>query len=94
MRHAGPRDRDVAQLMTYYLLAEDVWGAHVTHGVIEYRDSQRFPILYDPAERAQVLALAEELRRSRQAPDVPRDHQEAWKCRRCGFTAACGQALG
>jgi hypothetical protein len=44
-------------------------------------------------ERARVLVLAEELRQTRQEPDVPRDHQEAGKCQRCGFTITCGQAL-
>jgi len=91
----GPRDRDVAQLITYCVLVEDVWGAHVTHGVIEYRGGQRFEIPYGPAEREWVLALAEEVRQSRRMSDVPRDHQDFWKCRRCGYNTpgVCGQSL-
>jgi CRISPR-associated exonuclease Cas4 len=96
-RHAagkwGPRERDVAQLMAYCLLVEDVWGANVTHGVIEYRGGQRFPIPYSQKERARVRALVEDVRRDRRAPDLPRDHQEAWKCRRCGYSETCGQAM-
>jgi len=81
--------------MTYCLLVENVWGAHVTHGVIEYRGGQRFEIPYGPAEREWVLALAEEVRQWRRMSDVPRDHQDFWKCRRCGYNTpgVCGQSL-
>ena len=88
----GPRDRDVLQLLTYCVLVEDVWGATVTHGLIEYRDG-RVTIPYGPGQRRQVLDLAEEVRRDRMAADVARDHRDAWKCGRCGYSDTCGQAL-
>jgi CRISPR-associated exonuclease Cas4 len=88
----GPRDRDVMQLLTYCVLLEDVWGVVVTHGLLEYSDL-RFTIAYGPKERQRVLELAEAVRRDRMAADVARDHQEAWKCGRCGFSEVCGQAV-
>lgn len=88
----GPRDRDVIQLLTYCVLIEDVWGATVTHGLIEYSD-RRFTIPYGPKQRRRVLELAEKIRRDRMAADVPRDHCDAWKCGRCGYSETCGQAL-
>jgi CRISPR-associated exonuclease Cas4 len=88
----GPRDQDVMQLLTYCVLIEDVWGATVTHGLIEYPD-RRFTIPYGPRERRQVLDLADEVRRDRVAADVARNHHDAWKCSRCGYSGACGQAL-
>jgi CRISPR/Cas system-associated exonuclease Cas4 (RecB family) len=88
----GPRDRDVQQLLTYCVPAEDVWGATVTHGLIEYRDG-RVAIPYGPVQRRQVLDLAEGVRRDRVAADVARDHRDARKCGRCGYSDTCGQAL-
>jgi hypothetical protein len=43
--------------------------------------------------RLDQLLIVERVRQSRRAPDVLRGHQEAWKCRRCGFSKAWGQAL-
>jgi CRISPR-associated exonuclease Cas4 len=88
----GPRDRDVIQLLAYCVLIEDVWGVAVMHGLIEYAD-RRFTVPYGPEQRRQVLELAEEIRRDRRAADVARSHHEAWKCRRCGYSETCGQAL-
>ena len=89
----GPRDRDIVQLLAYCVLVEDVWGATVTHGLIEYGDGQRFPIPYGSEERARVLALAGTIRQSRRAVELGRDHQDAWKCRRCRFADTCEEAL-
>jgi len=88
----GPRDRDVIQLLTCCVLVEDVWGATVTHGLLEYSD-RRFTIPYGPEQRRQVLESAEAIRRDRIAADVPRDHHDAWKCGRCGYSETCSQAL-
>ena len=53
----GPRDRDVIQLLTYCVLVEDVWGATVMHGLIEYSD-RRFTIPYGPEQcRQEVRAV-------------------------------------
>ena len=88
----SPRERDVGQLLTYCVLLEDVWGATVTHGILQYDDA-RFTIPYGPEERRRVIELAEDIRRDRMAGNVPRNHREAWKCGRCGYSETCGQAL-
>ena len=93
--HAGKwglRRQDIAQLMAYCVLIGEVWGLTVDHGFVEYSD-QRFRIPYTPEARQAVLQLAEEIRWNRMAADVPRDHHDAWKCRRCGYSETCGQAL-
>ena len=87
-----PRERDVMQLLACCVLLEDVWGATVTHGLIEYGD-RRFPIPYGAEQRLRVLELTEAIRRDRMAPDVVRDHHDAYKCGRCGYSETCGQAL-
>ncbi len=91
-RRFGPRASDIAQLMAYAVLLEDV-GETVEYGMIEYPD-RRFTIPYGPKQRQQVLEAAEQIRLERRAETADRSHNEPWRCRSCGVREACGQALG
>jgi len=83
----------ILQLATYCLLVEDVLKTRPPYGLIRYADATlRIP--YTDDLRAQVLQAAEEIRACRAAPDQPRDHNDANRCRNCGYRRACGsQAL-
>jgi CRISPR-associated exonuclease Cas4 len=89
----GPYEAHVLQLMTYCVLVEDVFGRHVPCGILQYADEQR-EIPYSLAEKRKVLALADEIRASRRAADLHRNHRQAGRCRGCGYRAVCGEALG
>jgi CRISPR-associated exonuclease Cas4 len=89
----GPNEAHVLQLMTYCVLVEDVFGGHVPYGILQYADERR-EIQYSLAEKRKVLALADEIRATRGAADLHRNHRQAGRCRGCGYRAVCGEALG
>ena len=89
---SGPYEAHVAQLITYCVLVEDVLGKRVPYGLLRYADGQR-RIPYSEADRRKLLELADEIRSRREAQDVHRDHRHPGRCRRCGYRAACGEAL-
>ncbi len=87
-----PRPWDVLQLAAYGLLLEETGGAAPPYGLLKYRD-RVFQIDLTEGLRAELLGVMADLRRDAQALDVPRSHEQAWRCRACGFREACGQAL-
>jgi CRISPR-associated exonuclease Cas4 len=89
----GPYEAHVLQLMTYCVLLEDVLGSHVPHGILQYADERR-KIPYSLAEKRKVLALTDEIRASRRAADLHRNHRQAGRCRGCRYRAVCREALG
>jgi CRISPR-associated exonuclease Cas4 len=88
----GPREGDVAQVLAYCLLVEDVLGTRVPHAIIQYSDTQR-TIAYGRAERENLLALLAEIRESRYYATLHRSHVNAARCRACGYRVTCGEDL-
>lgn len=90
----GPRQSDVMQVLTYCVLIEDVWGAPVSHGIIEYAD-KKYVVPYGPEERQKVLDTAAAIRLAYWTGKADRSHEEPWRCGPCGYRARdiCGQAL-
>lgn len=91
-RAATPYLSDVLQLAAYCLLIEDVWGRPPQRGLLRYAE-QTFAVDYTPDLRAILLATLDEMRALARARDVPRDHDEAGRCRACGVRAACDERL-
>jgi CRISPR-associated exonuclease Cas4 len=88
-----PYDSDLMQLAAYCLLIEDTTGHAPRYGLLRYAQ-HTFHMPYTSALRAELLMLIEELRDSRNAPDVQRSHSSAARCRSCGFYAVCDDRLG
>jgi CRISPR-associated exonuclease Cas4 len=90
----GPYPEEKAQLFAYCLLIEDVMGARVRQGVIQFAD-RKWPVAFGEAERREILGILSEMQNLQGASDVRRSHGHAGKCRACGFRApgVCGQAL-
>jgi len=89
---SGPRDGDVAQVLAYCVLVEDVLAVHVPHAIIQYSDAQH-TVTYGPAEREDLLALVADMRESRRYSDVHRSHSNRSRCNACGYKATCGETL-
>ena len=84
----------VLQLMAYCLLVEETYRQRPPHGVLRYADAS-FTIPYTDDLRAQVLHALDAIRQGRRQPDMPRSHDDPWRCRACGYRSACGdEALG
>ena len=80
------------QLAVYCLLVEEKFGKTPPYGLLRYADAT-FEVPFDDRLRFQVLAAADGLRRARTMTDVHRQHQEADRCRGCGYRYACGEEV-
>lgn len=88
-RPAEPFASHILQLATYCLLVEDVQKVRPPYGLLRYADAT-LRIDYSDDLRSAVLAAADGIRSARSAAKVGRDHQDANRCRNCGYRRACG----
>jgi len=85
-----PLDGHLLQLGAYCLLVEEQYGIPPTHGLLHYADATlRIP--FTAELRAEVLVIAEAIRRAEGAHNLLRDHAVAARCRSCGYRHACGE---
>ena len=87
-----PYDSHVMQVAAYCLLAEDVLGERVPHGLIRYRDCD-LKVEYTEELRGELLALLEEMREARRAEEVHRSHDEPRRCAGCSMREQCDESL-
>lgn len=80
------------QLGAYLLLVEENFSPAPTFGILRYADGEML-VEWTPELRAEVLAAADAIRAARTAKDVPRSHEDAGRCRNCGYRYACDEAL-
>lgn len=92
-RAPEPYQSDLMQLAAYCLLIEETSGEAPPYGLLRYAE-QTFRVPYTDALRADLIALLDALRADRSADDVPRSHDQAARCRSCGFYAMCDDRLG
>lgn len=89
-RPATPHTGHLLQLGAYCLLVEAAYQRTPPYGLLHYADATlRIP--FTAELRQEVLAVAESIRRDQQAVDVKRSHQEAQRCRACGYQQRCGE---
>jgi len=89
---AVPYHSHVMQLAAYCLLVEETHGQATPYGLLRYSDGTT-RVDYTPQLRAELLAILEEMRRSRASGAASRTHDEPSRCRRCGYRHACDQSL-
>ncbi|MBM3128695.1 MAG: Dna2/Cas4 domain-containing protein [Chloroflexi bacterium] len=88
----APRESDILQLAAYALLIEENFGAAPEYGLLKYRDAV-FQVELTNELRARLLGIIAAMCRDLSARDVARSHDDARRCRACGYRGACGQAL-
>ncbi|MCX7860029.1 CRISPR-associated protein Cas4 [Chloroflexus sp.] len=91
-RATEPYPSDLMQLAAYLVLLEETTGAAPPYGLLRYADTT-FQLRYTATVRDEVLATLDEMRDLLAAADVARNHNEAARCRGCGFRAQCDDAL-
>lgn len=89
---ATPYESDLMQLAAYCVLLEETQGEAPPYGLLRYAE-QTFRLDYTPRVREDVLALVDEMRELLDADDCARSHDEAPRCRACGFYTQCEAAL-
>ena len=88
----APHDSHIYQLAAYCLLVEKTYGSRPPYGVIHY-PGRDFAVDYTSGLEASLLDLLAEMRRDEHGSDVPRSHEQAARCARCGFRKMCDQSL-
>ncbi len=87
-----PRLSDTMQLAAYGLLVEETFGARPPYGLLKYRNAV-FRVEFTEELRAQLLQVLDEMREDLSAPEVARSHEDARRCRACGYREECGQVV-
>jgi CRISPR-associated exonuclease Cas4 len=87
-----PYDSHIYQLAAYCLLVEKTYNKRPPYGIIHY-ENRDFAVDYTPALEASLLDLLAEIKRDEGRHDVPRSHEQAARCARCGFRKVCDQSL-
>ncbi len=88
----APYDSHIFQLAAYCLLVEKTYGKRPPYGIIHY-SNRDFAVDYTPQLESALLDHLAEMRRDELRTNVPRSHEDAARCRRCGFRKACDQSL-
>jgi CRISPR-associated exonuclease Cas4 len=90
---ATPYASHLHQLAAYALLVEEHFGSLPPYGILKYRDQTlEIPITAELIQSTK--AILESMQKEGDKKEQLRSHQEAARCRGCGFRGACGQALG
>ncbi len=87
-----PYEAHLLQLAAYCLLVEEQEGRPPPYGILKY-DDRAFEVDFAPALRGALLDTLDALRRDLSARDLDRSHDEAARCRGCGYRRRCDQRL-
>jgi len=88
----APYDSHIYQLAAYCLLVEKTYGKRPPYGIIHY-SGRDFAIDYTPQLESALLDRLAEIKRDESRRDVPRSHEDAARCRKCGFRNVCDQRI-
>ena len=88
----APYDSHIYQLAAYCLLVEKTYAKRPPYGIIHYAGKD-FAIDYTHELEQSLLELLTEMKRDEFRKDVPRSHEQAARCKRCGFREVCNQKV-
>ena len=88
----APYDSHIFQVAAYCLLVEKAFGKRPPYGIIHY-PGRDFAVDYTPALESALLDELAEMRRDEMRTNVGRSHEDAARCRKCGFRKVCDQSL-
>jgi len=88
----APYDSHIYQLASYCLLVEKTYGKRPPYGIIHYEDKD-FSVEYTHELEQSLLELITEMKRDGMKREVARSHEQASRCKRCGFKSVCDQSL-
>jgi len=90
---AAPYDSHIFQLAAYCLLVDKAYGKRPPHGIIHY-PGRDFAVDYTAGLESALLDLISEMRRDERRNAVPRSHEQANRCLRCGYRSICDDRAG
>ena len=88
----APYDSHIYQLAAYCLLVEKTYKTRPPYGIIHY-ENRDFAVDYTRELEASLIDLLADMKRDEHKKDVPRSHEQASRCARCGFRKVCDQSI-
>lgn len=88
----APYDSHIYQLASYCLLVEKTYHKRPPYGIVHYEDKD-FSVEYTHELEQSLLELITEMKRDGMKKEVARSHEQASRCKRCGFRSMCDQSL-
>lgn len=88
----APYDSHIYQLASYCLLVEKTYGKRPPYGIIHY-EGRDFAVDYTRDLENSLLELLAEMNRDEAKKEVARSHEQASRCKRCGFRETCDQKV-
>lgn len=88
----APYDSHIYQLASYCLLVDKTYGKRPPYGIIHYED-KNFSVEYTHELEQSLLELIVEMKRDGMKREIARSHEQASRCKRCGFRSVCDQSL-
>jgi CRISPR-associated exonuclease Cas4 len=88
----APYDSHIYQLASYCLLVEKTYNKRPPYGIIHY-EGRDFAVDYTRELEASLLELLAEMKKDERKKEVHRSHEQASRCKRCGFKDVCDKSL-
>ena len=88
----APYDSHIYQLAAYCLLVEKTYKTRPPYGIIHY-ENRDFAVDYTRELEESLIDLLADMKRDEYKKDIPRSHEQAARCARCGFRNVCDQSL-
>ena len=88
----APYDSHIYQLASYCLLVEKTYHKRPPYGIVHYEDKD-FSVEYTHELEQSLLELITEMKRDGMKKEGARSHEQASRCKRCGFRSMCDQSL-
>jgi CRISPR-associated exonuclease Cas4 len=88
----APYDSHIYQLAAYCLLVEKTHRKRPPYGIIHY-ENRDFAVDYTRELEESLLELLADMKRDEYKNGVPRSHEQASRCAKCGFRKVCDQSL-
>ncbi|MBI3161714.1 MAG: CRISPR-associated protein Cas4 [Chloroflexi bacterium] len=88
----APYDSHIYQLAAYCRLVEKTYKNRPPYGIIHY-ENRDFAVDYTRELEQSLIDLLVEMKRDEHKTDVPRSHEQAGRCAKCGYRNICEQSL-
>jgi len=91
-RARKPYASDMLQLAAYCLLVEETTGVRPAYGLLRYAETT-FKVRFDQQIRDELLGVLAKMREFDPRHSAHRSHEQAARCRGCGFRSGCDESL-
>jgi len=88
----APYDSHIFQVAAYCLLVEKIYNTRPPYGIIHY-SGRDFAVDFTPQLESALMDQLAEIRRDETRTKVGSSHEDAARCRKCGFRKVCDQSL-